>query len=187
VHDHAAVAPGERVLITGASGGVGVFAVQLAKAAGGHVTAVCSSAKFDTVRELGADAVIDYRVHDVDVADGPFDAVIDIAGGRSVRLTRRLMTPRGRWVIVGAEGGSAMFGGLGRNLRAMLLSPFVRQQLRSMFAAERAADLTHLVELVERGELHPVVRTAPLADIADVMRDLEAGRITGKAVLLPNP
>jgi len=125
VRDHGAVSPGQQVLVIGASGGVGSFAVQIAKAFGAEVTAVCSSGKMDFVRSLGADHVVDYAIgNGLEVGDRRFDVVLDIGGNRPLRRLRSVLTPRGTLVIVGGEGGGRWLG-IGRQLRAAMLSPFV--------------------------------------------------------------
>jgi NADPH:quinone reductase-like Zn-dependent oxidoreductase len=177
------VADGESVLVIGASGGVGTLAVQLAVAAGAEVTGVCGPAKADLVRELGATHVVDYTRAEI---SGRFDAVLDFAGQRPLRLLRRVMTPRGRLVLGGSETGGRWLGGLDRQLRAALLSPFVGQALRSLLSSENGADLRILGELAESGRLVPVVdRTFELAATAEAMAYLTAGRARGKVVVVP--
>jgi NADPH:quinone reductase-like Zn-dependent oxidoreductase len=181
----AGVRPGHRVLITGAGGGVGSFAVQLAKAYGASVTAVCSPSKVELVRSLGADAVIDYTRHEVD-RDGPVhDVVIDIAGSRPLSLLRRATTPRGTIALVG--GGHAegrILGGFQRQLAAPLLSLFMSQHLRGVTSTMRAADLDKLRELIESGRVTPAVGgTYALAGAPDAIRALAASRAAGKLVV----
>jgi NADPH:quinone reductase-like Zn-dependent oxidoreductase len=184
VRDHARVEPGERVLIIGASGGVGTFAVQIAKAYGAEVTGVCSGAKAGAVRALGADRVVDYTREDF--ADGTrrYDAILDTGGNRRLRDLRRALTPRGRLVIVGAETGGRWLGGLDRQLRAHLLSPFVGQKLGTFISSENAADLIVLRGLIESGAVTPVVdRTYPLPETAAAIRRLLDGHAQGKVVV----
>jgi NADPH:quinone reductase-like Zn-dependent oxidoreductase len=179
---------GQKVLITGASGGVGTYAVQIAKALGAEVTGVCSTAKMDLVRSIGADHVIDYT-HD-DFADGEhhYDLILDIAGNSTLSRLRRALTPHGTLVITGGEGGDRWFGGLDRQLRARVLSPFVGQRLTTFIAKEHHAGLEPLAEFVERGQLVPVIeRTYPLSDMPDAMRHLEAGHARGKLVITVIP
>lgn len=184
LHDHGRLQHGERVLIIGASGGVGSYAIQLAVAAGARVTGVCRTRKVDTVRTLGADQVIDYTREDITAHGQRYDVVLDIGGNRPVRTLRRLLAPRGRLVIVGGEGGGRWTGGLGRQLRATLLSPVLRQKLGSFVAAERGSDLEDLRELVDAGTVTPVLdRTFPLTEAADALRYLEHGHACGKIVL----
>lgn len=183
VRDHAHVRAGDTVLIIGASGGVGSFAVQIAKALEARVTGVASSAKLDTVRALGADSVIDYTRQDV--ADGHrYDVILDTGGNTRLSYLRRALTPGGRLVIVGGETGGRLLGGSGRQLRATLLSPFLSQQLGTFVASENAADLTALAELIEAGTLTPAIdRSYPLAETAAAIRHLLSGRTRGKVVV----
>ena len=180
----ARVQPEERVLVIGASGGVGTFAVQLAKAFGAVVTGVSSTAKVDLVRAIGADHVIDYTGEDV--ADGRhrYDVVIDIGGNRRISHLRRALTPEGRLVLVGGENGGRWLGGIERNLRAQLLSPFVGQKLGAFVARQRPDDLLALRELIESGAIAPTIdRTYPLAEAAAAVRYLAEGRARGKVVI----
>jgi NADPH:quinone reductase-like Zn-dependent oxidoreductase len=184
VRDRAKVRSGERVLVIGASGGVGTFAVQIAKAFGAEVTGVASTGKVDLVRSLGADSVVDYLAEDVTAGGRRFDVVLDTGGNTPLRGLRRILTPRGRLVIVGAETGGRWLGGTDRQLRAMLLNRFTGQQLGSFIASENAADLTVLGELVESGQVTPAVdRTFPLEQVPEAMRYLRAGRARGKVVI----
>lgn len=184
VRDAGRVQPGDRVLVTGASGGVGSYAVQVATAYGAEVTGVCSAAKADLVRSLGATRVIDYAT-EVAGADGSrWDVVIDLAGLRRVADLRRLLTPRGTLVIAGGESDERWIGGIHRQLAALMWSPFVRQRLTAQLSSENAADLTELVGLVERGDVRPTLdRAYPLADAARAIDDLAAGRVRGKAAI----
>jgi NADPH:quinone reductase-like Zn-dependent oxidoreductase len=184
VRDHARVAAGEKVLVIGASGGVGSFAVQIAKALGAHVTGVSSTAKLDAVRALGADSVVDYTREDV--ADGRlrFDVVLDAGGNRRLSHLRRALTPRGRLVIVGAETGGRWLDGLDRQLRATLLSPFVGQQLGFFVTKENTADLDALRELIEADRVVPAIdRTYPLDESVAAIRHLLDGRAKGKVAV----
>ena len=184
VEDIAGVRPGQEVLVLGASGGVGSFAVQLANAAGARVTGVCSGAKADFVRSLGADEVIDYTSSDPTAAADTYDVIIDTGGRNGLGKLRRALTPTGTLVIVGGEDGGNFTGGTGRQLRAMLLSPFVRQNLRTFVSKERHEDMERLRSHIEAGALTPAVdSTYPLESAADALRDLEAGRIRGKAIV----
>jgi len=183
LRDRGKVTKGRRVLVIGAGGGIGTFAVQLAKAFGAHVTAVCGTAKTELVGELGADAVIDYTREPI---TGTYDLILDIAGNRPLTQVRRLLTPAGTLVLVGGEGGGRWLGGMERNMGALLLSPFVRHNLRGLFAVERAADLELLRELIEAGKIRPVVeRSFPLSAAADAIRHLHEGRARGKVVVVP--
>jgi NADPH:quinone reductase-like Zn-dependent oxidoreductase len=180
----AGVRPGERVLVTGAGGGVGSYAVQIARAAGAHVTGLVAPERVQSVAALGADAVIDRTVEEVDARGPVYDVIIDTAGRRPLRQLRRAMTPKGRLVIVGGEGGGPVLGGFGRLLVAPLVSPFTRQSLSGVTAHERLVELEELTALVESGAVVPQVgRTYPLAAGADAVRDLHAGRAHGKLVL----
>lgn len=175
---------GRRVLILGASGGVGSFATQIARTTGAHVTAVASAAKLDLVRDLGADVVLDYKQGDV-LAGESYDLIVDIGGNRSLRSLRRALAKNGTLVIVGAEGGGKVLG-IGRQLRAVALSPFVSQTLKMLVSSENAPDLERLAGLLGSGQIVPVVeRTWPLTEVANAMHHLEAGRARGKLVLVP--
>ncbi|MDO8391311.1 MAG: NAD(P)-dependent alcohol dehydrogenase [Actinomycetota bacterium] len=178
------LAAGQHVLIIGASGGVGTFAVQIAKALGAHVTAVCSTGKVDLVRSLGADEVIDYAT--TDFADGRrHDLILDIGGSSAISHLRRALAPRGTLVIVGGEGGGSLVG-IGRQLRARALSPFTRQRLAMVVSTVRHTDLVRLSKFVDKGQLVPSIeRTYPLADTAAAMRHLAAGLARGKLVVTP--
>ncbi|MFY9916524.1 MAG: NAD(P)-dependent alcohol dehydrogenase [Nocardioidaceae bacterium] len=184
VRDRGRVVPGQRVLVVGASGGVGTYAVQIAKAFGAEVTGVASTAKVELVRSLGADHVIDYR--HADFADGrrQYDVILDIGGNTSLSRLRRALTPTGTLVIVGGEGGGRWLGGTDRQVRAMLLSPFVRQRLGTFISSENAADLHVLHGLVEAGQVTPVVdRTFALPAAGEAIEYVEGGHARGKVVL----
>lgn len=184
VRDHGRVRPGQQVLVLGASGGVGTLAAQIAMAYGAHVTGVCSAGKAELVRSLGVDDVLDHQADEL--PQGRFDVVIDTGGNRPLRQLRRTMTADGTLVIVGAETGGRLLGGVQRNLRAALLDPFVAQRLTSFIARENAADLTELARLVDERGVRPVVgRTYPLDQAAEAVRDLTAGRARGKLVVRP--
>lgn len=176
--------PGQKVLIVGAAGGVGTFGVQIAKALGTEVTGVCSTTKTDLVLSIGADHAIDYTREDF--ADGRrhYDLILDTAGKRPLSTLRRALTPDGTLVIVGGEGGGRWLGGTDRQLRALLLSPFVRQKLRSFISMPRKDDLQFVKELVEAGRITPAIdKTYPLSDVPAAIRHLEAGRARGKVVI----
>jgi len=185
LRDRAEVRTGQRVLVIGAGGGVGTFAVQLAKAFGAEVTAVCSTGKQELVRSLGADRAIDYTREDFADGRDRWDVILDTAGNRSLSTLRRSLAPRGTLVIVGGEGGGRWLGGFDRQaLRAPALSPFVGQRLRSVMAVVRADDLQVLRELIEAGMVTPVVdRVYPLSEAADAVRYLREGHAGGKVVL----
>jgi NADPH:quinone reductase-like Zn-dependent oxidoreductase len=184
VRDRARVEPGQHVLVIGASGGVGTFAVQIAKAFGAEVTGVASRAKADLVAALGADHVVAHEGWDI-AADGPrYDSILDIGGHRRLSHLRRALTPTGRLVIVGSETGGRWLGGLDRQLRAIALSPFIRQSLGTFVSSENADDLAALRELVEARRVSPVVdRTYSLADTAAAIRRLADGDVRGKVVI----
>ena len=185
VRDKGEVEPGQKVLVIGASGGVGSLAAQIAKAHGARVTGVCSTSKTDLVRSLGADEVIDYTREDF--ADGArnWDVIIDTGGRRSLSHLRRALAPRGILVLVGGEGGGKLMGGFGRQIfRAPLLSMFVGQKLRWFVSPERQEDLEALADMAEAGKLTPALdRTFQLPEAADAVRYWESGRARGKVVV----
>ncbi|KAB8180591.1 NAD(P)-dependent alcohol dehydrogenase [Microbispora catharanthi] len=185
VRDVARVRPGQRVLVIGATGGVGSFAVQIAKAYGASVTGVCSAAKAGLVRSLGADDVIDYAREEIDRDGARYDVVVETAGNRPLSLLRRALTPRGTLVIVGGGHTAYRFtGGMGRTFRAPLLSMFVGQRLRPVMSRERAEHLEELTRLVESGALAPVIdRAYPLSEAPDAIRRLIDGHPAGKVVV----
>jgi NADPH:quinone reductase-like Zn-dependent oxidoreductase len=184
VRDQANVQPGQHVLIIGASGGVGTFAVQLAKASGAEVTGVCSPAKADLVRAVGADHVLDYTREDPTAGQHRYDVVIDIGGNRPLAHLRRALAPRGTLVITGGEDGGAWLGGIGRNVRAQLLSPFVAQRLAAFVARDRRTDLMSLSDLAGAGTVTPAIERAyPLSQAAAALRHLAEGRVRGKVVI----
>lgn len=178
------VRAGQRVLIVGASGGVGSFTVQLAKAAGAEVTGVCSADKLGLVTGLGADHVLDYTVDDF--ADGihRYDLIVDIAGNSSLSRLRRALTPTGTAVIVGGENKGPLTGGIGRQLRALMLTPFIGQRLTGLASKQRASDLNILAEHFTAGTVTPSIdRTYPLEQVATAIRHLEDGVVKGKVAI----
>jgi NADPH:quinone reductase-like Zn-dependent oxidoreductase len=182
--DAGRVEQGQKVLVVGASGGVGSFAVQLAKAFGAEVTGVCSAAKLDLVRSLGADHVIDYAA--ADFADGMhhYDLILDIAGNPALSRLRRALAPAGTAVLVGGEEGGSLTGGMDRQLRAVALSRFTSQRLTSCLCRERFADLERLTALIEASKLTPCIdRTYPLDQVPKAMRHLAAGKARGKIAI----
>jgi len=187
VVDSGRLEAGQKVLVLGASGGVGSYAVQLAKALGAEVTGVSSAAKRDLVRALGAEHVLDYS--EDDFADGTrrYDLILDIGGNPTLSRLRRALAPTGTAVIVGGEEGGNWTGGFGRTLRAPLVSLFVRQRLTMLASKERASDLERLAEHIEAGRLTPTIdRTYSLSEVPDAMRHLEAGHVRGKvAITIP--
>ena len=178
------VEQGQQVLIIGASGGVGSYAVQLAKAVGAEVTGVSSTAKLDLVRSLGADHVIDYSRDDFADGSRRYDLILDIGGLPSLSRLRRALAPAGTAVIVGGEQGGNWTGGFGRTLRASALSPFLRQRLTMQATKERGSDLERVTEFIEAGTVTPSIdRTYPLEQVPDAMRHLEAGEVRGKVAI----
>jgi NADPH:quinone reductase-like Zn-dependent oxidoreductase len=176
--------PGQHVVIVGASGGVGSFAVQIAKAAGAEVTGVCSTAKVDFVQSVGADHVIDYSRTDFTNGDQRYDVILDTGGNRRLAHLRRALVPKGTLVIVGGETGGRWLGGFDRSLRAVLLSPFVSQNLRMLASTENADDLNALRELVESGQVIPAVdRTYSLSETPAAIQQLHDGRVRGKIAI----
>jgi NADPH:quinone reductase-like Zn-dependent oxidoreductase len=188
VHDLGGVTSGDRVLVVGASGGVGSLAVQLAVAAGARVDAVCSLAKADFVRGLGAELVAAHGPGaDLPFEDGgqaPYDVVLDIGGARPVRRLRRVLKPGGTLVLVGGETGGRWLGGVQRQVAAWLVSPLLPQRVRFFVASEKGSDLARFVEHAEAGGFVPAVdRTWPLVDAAAAIDHLVDGRVRGKVVL----
>lgn len=188
LRDRGRVKEGERVLVIGASGGVGTFAVQIARSFGARVTGVCSTSKVELVRSLGAEHVIDYTRAGITDDGRRHDLVLDIGGNRPLRELRRALTPDGTLVFVGGEDGDRFTGGLGRQIRAMAQSPFVKQRLGTpwFIATENTDDLDFLRQLLETGQVAPVISsTVGLRDVPDAIRDLAAGRVKGKVVITP--
>ena len=184
LRDKAKLRPGQHVLIIGASGGVGTFAVQLAKAFGAEVTGACRTGKTDLVRALGADHVLDYTREDITAGRHRYDVIIDIGGNRRLAHLRRALAPRGTLVITGGEDGDALLGGIGRNLRAQLLSPFVSQKLTAFIARQRRADLVTVREMADSGAVTPAIdRSYPLSQAAAAVRHLADGHARGKVVI----
>ncbi|WP_412740724.1 NAD(P)-dependent alcohol dehydrogenase [Krasilnikovia sp. MM14-A1259] len=184
VRNHARVTAGQKVLVLGASGGVGAFAVQLAKADGAEVTGVCSTTKVGLVRSLGADRVVDYTREDALDGGTQYDVIIDTGGNRRLADLRRALTATGRLVIVGGETGGRWLGGTDRQLRAQLLSGFVGQRLGSFLTSENATDLGALAHLCASGDLTAAVdRTYPLAETAAAIRHMLDGHVRGKVVI----
>ena len=184
LRDHGKVGPGQRVLVIGASGGVGTFAVQLGKAFGAEVTAVCSTTKVDLVRSLGADHVVDYMREDFADGERRYDVILDIGGNAALSRLRRALTPRGTLVIAGGESGGRWLGGNDRQLRAIVLSRFVDQTLTTFISSENHRDMLVLKELIEAGSFAPVIdRSFALAEVPEAIRYLEQGRARGKVVI----
>src|SRR5512132_1050245 len=185
VRDVGKVEPGQRVLVIGASGGVGSLAVQIAKAFGANVTGVSSTSKSDLVRSLGADDVIDYTREDFADGSRTWDVIVDTAGRRPLSKLRRALTPKGTLVIVGGDGGGRWTGGFFRGmLRAPLVSVFVGQKLMGLNSKVTREDLEGVAELAEAGKLTPVIgHTYALSETPEAIRELEAGHSAGKLVI----
>ena len=180
--------PGQHVLVIGASGGVGSFTVQLAKALGATVTGVASTAKLDTVRALGADHVIDYTTQHIDDGDQRYDLIIDIGGRNRLSRLRRALAPTGTLVIVGGEDGDRLTGGIGRQLRAALLSPFVEQRLTFFMSSESREFIEPLAEHLANGTVTPTIgHRFDLDEVPTAIDAMEAGTLTGKTVIKVKP
>jgi NADPH:quinone reductase-like Zn-dependent oxidoreductase len=185
LRDRGRVEPGQKVLIIGASGGVGTYAVQLAKVFGAEVTAVCSTTKVDMVRSLGADHVIDYTQEDFAEGEQRYDVIVDIGGHASLSRLRRALSAKGTLVIAGGETGGRWLGGSDRQLRALVLSRFVDQKLTTFISSENHDDMIVLKELIEAGQITPVIdRTYPLTDAPAAIRYVEQGHARGKVVII---
>ncbi len=184
LRDAGQLKPGQRVLVIGASGGVGSYAVQLAKAFGADVTGVCSTSKTDLVRSLGADHVIDYTREDFTDGSRRFDLILDTGGRRPLSQLRRALGPRGILVIIGGEGGGRLFGGFERQMLAPLRSLFSGQKLLGLMPDERQEDLFTLKDLIEARKVAPVVdKTYLLSEAAEAVRYLKEGHARGKLVI----
>ena len=180
----AQVQAGDRVLIVGASGGVGSFAIQIAKAFGAEVTGVCSTAKVDLVRSLGADHVVDYMREDFTSGQVRYDVILDTGGNRHLSHLRRALTRSGTLIIIGGETGGRWLGGFDRSLRAVLLSPLVSQTLGMLASRENANNLNTLRDLIESGQIVPAIdRSFPLSDAPAAIQRLHEGRARGKFVI----
>lgn len=183
VRDTAEVGEGITVLVLGASGGVGSFAVQIAKALGGEVTGVASTRNLELVRELGADHVIDYTKESITDGGRRFDVIIDIAGNRSLGQLRRALTKKGTAVLVGGTGGKVTMG-FGRTIRSMFVSPFVSQRLKALLSKPNHDDLVVLADMAAAGHVTPRVEaTYPLDRAAEAIELVGAGRSSGKTVV----
>ncbi len=182
IRDRARVEAGQQVLVLGASGGVGTFAVQIARARGAHVTGVCSAAKCDLVRGLGAETVINYEINDPLDGTQRYDVIIDIGGRRPLSDLRRALGPSGVAVLVGGEGGGRLTGGfLERIVAGAVQSRLGRRRFLSILSSENGPDIAALVRLVQDGSVRPAIdRVVALEGVADALRDLEAGRVRGK-------
>lgn len=189
LRDHGRLQPGQSVLVNGAAGGVGTFAVQLAKALGARVTGVCSTRNIELVRSLGADDVVDYTAEDFTQSSRRYDLILQLAGNRTVAEMRRALTPRGAVVVIGGGTGRGDDGGGGmlelvRLMVKGLISRFARQRELMFMAQIRQSDLTYIATLIEERKLTPVIeRTYPLADAAEAIRHLESGHARGKIIV----
>lgn len=185
LRDHAHLQPGQKILINGASGGVGTFAVQLAKYFGAVVTGVCSTRNLELVRSLGADHVIDYTQRDFTRGSERYDVIFDAVGNPGLLAVRHALQPHGMFLLVGGQSDNHWLGGLIRPLEALLISPFVSQHYAFFIAdANRTADLESLRDLLQAGKLKPVIdRQYSLNEAPAAMRYLEAGHARGKVVI----
>ncbi|MDQ4149234.1 MAG: NAD(P)-dependent alcohol dehydrogenase [Actinomycetota bacterium] len=184
VRDHGKVQRGEKVLINGASGGVGTFAVQIAKSLGAEVTGVCSTRNVEMVRSMGADHVIDYTQEDFTRSGKRYDFILDNIANHSFSELRRALTPDGTLIPNNGTSGGRWIGTLGRTIKALVMSPFVSQRLRPFLSIEKKEDLVALKELIEAGKVIPVIdRTYALSEAPDAMRHLEEGHARGKVVI----
>lgn len=182
------VGPGTKVLINGASGGVGTFAVQIAKAQGAVVTGVCSGRNFELVKSLGADSVIDYTKENYTTQVAKYDVIIDNVGNNGIFANRGVLTPTGKYVLVGGGGpdNGKWIGPLINPVKALLLSPFVKQDLDVLFAQLSSDELAAIAKLMEEGKVTPVIdRSYSLAETPDAIRYLETGRARGKVIIVP--
>jgi NADPH:quinone reductase-like Zn-dependent oxidoreductase len=180
------VQPGQRVLINGASGGVGTFAVQIAKTLGAHVTGVCSGRNAEMVRSLGADEVIDYTKEDFAQSGKQWDVILDNVPNHSLSDCRRSLTPNGKYIMIGGGGpeDGRWIGPFARIIELVLVKPFVNQEMRMMMSDPTKEDMTYLRDLMEAGKVRPVIdRTYPLGQIAEAVRYLEKGHARGKVAI----
>jgi NADPH:quinone reductase-like Zn-dependent oxidoreductase len=186
LRDKGKIQPGQKVLINGASGGVGTFAVQIAKSFGADVSGVCSTRNLDLVRSLGADHVIDYTKEDFTKGDQRYDLILDNVGTQPLSGFRRVLNPNGIFVMIGGGGPNdgGLIGPLGRPVKALLLSPFISQKMGMLMAELNKKDLAILGDLMQSGKVTPVIdRTYPLSKIAEAIRYLEQGHARGKVVI----
>jgi NADPH:quinone reductase-like Zn-dependent oxidoreductase len=186
LRDKGKVQPGQKVLINGASGGVGTFAVQIAKSFGADVTGVCSTRNVDLVRSLGADHVIDYTKEDFAKGEQRYDVILDNVPNHSLSECRRILNPNGKYVLIGGGGpnDSGWVGPFGRVIKTMLLSPFMSQKMGMMMADANHNDLTILADMMQSGKLKPVIdRTYKLAEVPAAIAYLEEGHARGKVII----
>lgn len=183
LRDKGRLVAGQHVLINGAAGGVGTFAVQIAAAMGAEVTGVCSTRNVEMVRSLGAHHVIDYTKDDYTAGDRRYDLMLDIVSSRPLSESRRVLTRKGTFVAVGG-GGGRLLGPASSSLKALLLGPFVSQRMTALMATAKTEVLDEIRDLVEGGKVTPVIeRTYPLAEVADAIRHLEEGHVRGKLAI----
>ena len=186
LRDKGKLQPGQKVLINGASGGVGTFAVQIAKSYGAEVTGVCSTRNVDLVRSLGADHVIDYTKEDFTNTDQLYDLIVDNVGNRSLSEVRRVLKPKGTFVLVGGGGANeqGLIGPMAKPIKLMLVSPFVSQKMGMILAELNHDDLALLADLMQSGKVKPVIdRTYKLSDVPEAIKYLEQGHARGKVII----
>ncbi|MEO0375443.1 MAG: NAD(P)-dependent alcohol dehydrogenase [Cyanobacteria bacterium P01_A01_bin.17] len=184
LRDHGQIQPGQQVLINGASGGVGTFAVQLAKAFGAEVTGICSTQNLELVRSIGADKVIDYTREDFTQSGQQYELMLDMVGNHSLRDCTHILTTKGRYVVGSGPEGSGLLGPLGHLIKSLLMSPFVSQKVVSLDMKKNKADLLFLKTLIEAERITPVIdRSYPLSEAPEAIRYLEKGHARGKVVM----
>lgn len=178
------IQPGQKVLINGASGGIGTFAIQLAKVFGAEVTGVCSTRNMELVRSIGADKVIDYTHEDFTQSGQKYELMLDMVGNHSLRDCTRVLTKAGKYIVVSGPEGSGLLGPLGHLLKALFMSPFVSQKVVSLDMKKNKSDLLFLKELIEAGKITPVIdRSYPLSKVPESIQYLEKGHARGKVVI----
>lgn len=186
LRDKGKIQPGQKVLINGASGGVGTFAVQIAKHLGAHVTGVCSGRNVELVRSLGADQVIDYTKEDFTKSGQNYDVILDNVGNRSMSECRGVLTPQGKYVLIGGGGvnDNRWMGPIGLVVKLLLMKPFISQEMKMMLADVNKEDLTLLADLMQSGKVTPVIdKTYPFSEIREAVRHVETGRARGKVIV----
>src|SRR6266576_1457834 len=186
LRDKGEIQPGQKVLINGASGGVGTFAVQIAKSFGADVTGVCSTRNVDLVRSLGTDHVIDYTKEDFAKGEQRYDVILDNVPNHSLSECRRILNPKGKYIMIGGGGpnDSRWVGPFGRVIHALLVSPFISQKVGMMMADANQKDLTILGDLMQSGKVTPVIdRTYKLSEVPAAIAYLEQGHARGKVVI----
>src|SRR5438445_1435382 len=186
LRDKGKVQPGQKILINGASGGVGTFAVQIAKSYGADVTGVCSTRNLELVRSLGADHVIDYTKEDFAKSEQRYDVILDNVPNHSLSECRRILTPKGKYVMIGGGGPNEgrWIGPFGRVIHTLLLAPFISQQMGMMMADANQKDLTVLADMMQSGKVKPVIdRTYKLSEVHQAIRYLEDGHARGKVII----